>query len=335
MANWRAWPTDGKLLMFDRDTGCNQLLSGEETAHLVQKAPRSIQLALTNACDKSCSFCYRPEKARSMWTFDEVLDFCHFCEDWGVLEIAFGGGEPTLFPRLPELLKRIWTETKICSNLTTHGLNLTDKFLQEIHGHYGQIQVSVYDEDPTLEIIELLVRNQSRFGLNYLVTPARARTLEVDIHQFVNAGVRDFLLLSYKGNDTSMHLSPREVAMFDESLSRLHERYKSRVGFKVDVCWGNRLKKTPQLLYDGGDCLAGNDSISISSNKKILPCSFHGDGGTPFHSHQELRELYQSARLHQVPIDDAGCARRPGHGLAQAPTQLVNISSGPHTQARR
>lgn len=99
MTNWRAWPTDGKLLLFDRDTGVNQLFSGKETAHFRQIAPRSIQLALTNACNKTCDFCYRPLKARSQWSYDEVLDFFQFCDEWGVLEIALGGGEPTLFPR--------------------------------------------------------------------------------------------------------------------------------------------------------------------------------------------------------------------------------------------
>jgi len=155
MEKWRAWPTDGKLLLFDRTTGTNHLLSGAETAHLRQKAPRSIQMALSNACEKSCDFCYRPAKARSQWSYEQVLDFCRFCEDWGVLEIAFGGGEPTLYPRFAPLLKDIWNQTAICPNITTHGLNLSDDFLQEIRGYYGQIQLSVYDEDPTLEIVDV------------------------------------------------------------------------------------------------------------------------------------------------------------------------------------
>ena len=49
-ARFRSLPLDGKLLRFDRETGENELWSGKETAHLVQKAPRVIQVAITNIC---------------------------------------------------------------------------------------------------------------------------------------------------------------------------------------------------------------------------------------------------------------------------------------------
>ena len=89
---------------------------------------------------------------------------------------------------------------------------------------------------------------------------------KVDIHNFVRRGARDFLLLSYKGMDSAMHLSPTQCAMFDDSVSRMLNRYGSDVAFKVDVCWGSRLKKSPQLLYDGRDCHANDEFISISSD---------------------------------------------------------------------
>ncbi len=38
---WRAHPLEGKLLLFERDTGLNVLLEGEETAHFHRLAPRS------------------------------------------------------------------------------------------------------------------------------------------------------------------------------------------------------------------------------------------------------------------------------------------------------
>ena len=37
----RAHPLDGKLLLFERDTGLNVLLEGEETAHFQRLAPRA------------------------------------------------------------------------------------------------------------------------------------------------------------------------------------------------------------------------------------------------------------------------------------------------------
>ncbi len=70
---FRSFPLDGKLLRFDRVSGENQLWSGPETAHLRQRAPRVLQIAITNVCNKSCAFCYRPLDAASEWTFDDLL----------------------------------------------------------------------------------------------------------------------------------------------------------------------------------------------------------------------------------------------------------------------
>lgn len=118
---WRALELDGEVLLFDRHTGTNMLVTSERTRDLRRAAPRMLQVALTNACDKSCGFCYRPLDAKSKWSFDDLLELAHVCDEWGVLEIAFGGGEPTLFPRFPELLHAIWRESRLCPSFTTHG----------------------------------------------------------------------------------------------------------------------------------------------------------------------------------------------------------------------
>ncbi|MBA3503192.1 MAG: radical SAM protein [Myxococcota bacterium] len=311
--HWRALDLDGEVLLFDRDTGTNMLVSNAKTAHLRRSAPRMLQVALTNACDKSCEFCYRPLEARSRWSFDDIVELARFCEEWGVLELAFGGGEPTLFPRFGELLQTIWRETALCPSFTTHGKRLDAALLRQIRGSYGQLQVSVYDEDDTGAIIDVLVAERARFGLNYLVTPARARTLEADVAMFVARGVRDILFLSYKGRDPALHLSTRECAMFDESLSKLHRLLGQRVALKVDVCWAKRLVHTPQLL-DADDCGANVDFLSLTSDKRVLACSFT-DAGTPFDNVSEIRGIWQAMQAHREAAPSPGCARLPRFGL--------------------
>ena len=39
--------------------GMNALLQGDETAHLRRVAPRTLLVAITNACNLTCDFCYR------------------------------------------------------------------------------------------------------------------------------------------------------------------------------------------------------------------------------------------------------------------------------------
>jgi MoaA/NifB/PqqE/SkfB family radical SAM enzyme len=311
---WRALELDGQVLLFDRLTGTNVLVENAQTKSLRRRAPRLLQVSLTNACNKSCGFCYRPLDAVSRFTFEDVLALGRFCDEWGVLELAFGGGEPTLFPRFGELLRTLWRETGLCTSFTTNGLRLRETgLLRELRGAYGQVQVSVYEEDDTLGLIDHLVEERARFGLNYLVTPARVRSLEADVFTFLARGARDLLFLSYKGDDPSLHLSADECRRFDDSLLALHERLGAEMALKVDVCWAGRLQKAPQLLNQS-DCEANVDFLSISSDRQVLSCSF-AKGGLPFSTWAELRGHYDSLQSKRVAASSPGCARLPGFGL--------------------
>lgn len=302
---------DGALLGFDRETGRNLLLRGDETSRCEQIAPRVVQMSLTNACNKTCGFCYRPAEAKSRWTFDSVLRFARYLDRWGVLEIALGGGEPTVFPQFPELVRRLWSETQLSVSFTTNGTRLTDALLEQLKGYVGQIQVSVYDDEDVDGSIARLVAHGMRFGLNYLVTPARLRTLDVDLLRWADRGVRDVLLLSYKGGE-GLHLDQTELADLDQRIVRLHQHLGRRMQLKVDVCWSSRLQHAPQLFFDE-DCRAGGLFLSVTSEREVLSCSF-AHGALAFDDESELPAIYQRLKRERRAAPLAGCARLPRYG---------------------
>jgi MoaA/NifB/PqqE/SkfB family radical SAM enzyme len=94
------------MLLFDRETGTNVLLEGEELAHLRQRAPRSVQFGITNLCNLACSFCSRDRQAQSAWTAEEAFTMLAGLARAGVLEVAFGGGEPFAFRGFTEQIGR-------------------------------------------------------------------------------------------------------------------------------------------------------------------------------------------------------------------------------------
>ncbi len=315
----RALDLDGAVLLFDRDTGQNVLVRGEETADRRQTAPRVVQMALTNACNKTCGFCYRPMEAKSAWSFDDVMAFGKMLSDWGVLELALGGGEPTVFPRFAELVRGLWSSTRLAVNFTTNGTRLTGELLDAIQGSIGQLQVSVYDDEDTNGVIDRLVARDVRFGLNYLVTPQRLRTLDADLLAWAARGVRDVLLLSYKGDD-DVHLSRAELAALDASLIRCHEHFEGRLQLKVDVCWSSRLPHAPQLFFDD-DCRAGSLFLSVTSDKRVLSCSFasRAKQGIELTSFDDLPAIYARLKAERRAADVPGCARNVDFGLSKAP----------------
>jgi len=320
---WRTHPLDGKLLLFERDTGLNILLEGEETAHLTRVAPRTLLVAVTNICNLSCHFCYRDLTSPSDWTYETLLDFCKSADEWGVLEMAFGGGEPTLFPQWERFIHQLYDETRLAINFTTNGMMLTEDFLQRTAGKYGNIRLSLYDTNHHEDTIRRLVANNARFGVNWMITPADLPTIESRFLRLLELGVRDFLLLSYKGDDPRLHFSADDYQQFANFIRRMYKSLNGIAQLKLDVCWGHSLPDVPHL-FDRDDCGALDDFISITSDKQLKPCSFH-HWTIPFDTLDDLRTFWQNRRQQTIPASTGGCARLPDRGLHTDGTLNITI----------
>ena len=68
-----------------------------------------------------------------------------------------------MVPGFAELICRIWNETTICPSFTTNGVKLSSAMLEAIRGCYGQIQLSIYDDDDYWSAIDRLVSAEARF----------------------------------------------------------------------------------------------------------------------------------------------------------------------------
>ncbi len=310
---WQAHPLDGKLLLFERDSGLNVLLEGDETAHLQRVAPRTLLIAVTNICNLTCHFCYRNLKSPSAWTFDSLLEFCRAASDWGVLEVAFGGGEPTLFKNFERFIHELHDSSGLCVNFTTNGMLLTDEFLRGIAGKYGNIRVSLYDTNHWETTIPRLVANNARFGVNWLITPDELPRIEAKFLKLMGLGVRDFLLLSYKGSDATLHFTRAQHDEFAAFVNRMYAALNGIAQIKLDACWGDTLPGVPRL-FETSDCGAGDDFLSITSDKRIKPCSFH-HWTIPFETLGDVRAYWEKQRTNRQAAATGGCARLPFRAL--------------------
>jgi hypothetical protein len=117
----------------------------------------------------------------------------------GVLEVAFGGGEPWAFRGFADLLRRLYDETPLAVSFTTNGIALTRARLQAIRGSLWAVPPLVVRRQRLATEVALLAETGARFGVNYLVTPARMAELEAVVLRLVGLGVVTVLLLSYKG----------------------------------------------------------------------------------------------------------------------------------------
>jgi len=316
LAWMRPFPMDGALLLFDRESGTNVLCDGPETAHLRQHAPRVVQFGITNNCNLACLFCSRDLEAASAWTLDDAFQVLANLSQAGVLEVAFGGGEPWAFPGFADLVRRLHDETQLAVNFTTNGVALTRARLDTIRGCYGQLRLSLYDDNDWERRVAMLVEAGARFGVNYLVTPGRLRDLETVVLRLAALGCSDVLLLSYNGSDHALHLDAVSIPELDRRARALARVLRGRMTLKLDVCWGRRLEGVPRL-FDREDCGAGRDFIVLTSDRQVMPCSFH-DVRIPIRTAADVLDVWLQRRAALASASRIpGCARAPGYGLSR------------------
>lgn len=318
-AGMRRVPLDGALMLFDRDGGLCVRCEDASTQALQQGAPQVIQFAITNHCNLRCGFCSRELATPSTWTADSAFALLSRLAAAGVLEVAFGGGEPLTFAGFDRLLLRLYDQTPLGVSLTSNGLLLDRTRLRAWHDadgrpRYGQIRVSIYDGEPWRPIIAMLAEHRARFGANLLVTPAVLPELETRVLELVALGCTDVLLLAYNGFEGGLHVAGAAAVALAARVRALADALRGRVTIKLDVCWGSRMAAVPRLR-SSADCGAGREFVVVTADRKLAPCSFH-EHAVAFADAAELLALWRarSAAMASATVRP-GCARRHDFGL--------------------
>jgi len=194
------------VLFFNRYTGMNVLVDEmSPSSNMWSAAPRQVSIALTNACDLNCPHCYAPK-------YSAILDFEHLT-NWlaeldtnGCIGVGFGGGEPTLYPRLAELCSYTANKTGMAVTMTTHAHHLNEQLLNELAGNLHFVRVSMDGVGDTYESIrgrffDILVRHIAMlsdiapFGINFVVNSKTIGDLNTAISLAADLGAAEFLLL--------------------------------------------------------------------------------------------------------------------------------------------
>ena len=200
----RAGP-DG-MHLFDRRTGLNVLFDEVEVPEAQwARAPRQVSIALTNACDLACPFCYAPKNPAAL----DAGRLCAWIDELdaeGCLGIGFGGGEPTLYRRLPQVTHHAAERTSLAVTMTTHAHRLTPQLIDALAGALNFVRVSVdgvgttYEEQrgrPFTELVQRLtcIGQTFRFGLNCVVNTQTLPDLDAVADLAASTGAAELLLL--------------------------------------------------------------------------------------------------------------------------------------------
>jgi MoaA/NifB/PqqE/SkfB family radical SAM enzyme len=194
------------LHFFNRNTGMNLLVDEISLpTSMWSTAPRQVSIALTNACDLVCPHCYAP-KNPAVLNFEQLTSWLTDLDANGCIGVGFGGGEPTLYPRLAELCSYTAEKTGLAVTMTTHAHHLSDHLLKDLSGNVNFIRVSMDGVDATYESIRgrsfasLIQRIKALsksfpFGINFVVNSKTIDDLDKAIDLAEEFGCSEFLLL--------------------------------------------------------------------------------------------------------------------------------------------
>jgi MoaA/NifB/PqqE/SkfB family radical SAM enzyme len=266
------------LHFYERTTGLHVLLD-EHPIPLADchETPAVISIALTNACDLTCEFCYAP-KTNHRLAPNDVVRWCKELASSGTLEVAFGGGEPTLYRELVSVCTTIWSETDLGISITTHGHYLTENLIKSLQGVVSVIRVSIDGPEPQYSSIrgrslsELVTKlkgiaGRIPFGINTVINQTTLTHLDEIAALVKELGAVDWLILPEVVNGR-FTLSEFEWRALDDWITKRRQDMELRVTSEATT----RLKG-PFPLEDRAE-----DYAHISADGHIRRCSY-GTGG--------------------------------------------------------
>jgi hypothetical protein len=160
--------------------------------------------------------------------------------------------------------------------------------------------VSAYPDNHYRRTLRLL--SGQSFGVNWLVTPKNIGMVEPTVRDFFDLGARNVLLLGYKGSDSSLQLTDRDLEALREAVLRLQP-----LPLRLDICWYPKVQDLPHL-FSRPDCGAGDEFLVITPDRAVQPCSFHHER-IPFETLDDLQRIYAELRARKPAAAIGGCTR--------------------------
>ncbi|WP_405132445.1 radical SAM protein [Paenibacillus sp. FSL H8-0317] len=245
--------------LFNRQTGFNLLL---DEVVLPQKswstAPRQVSIALTNACDLDCPYCYAPKKP-AVIPLELLKKWLIELDQNGCFGIGFGGGEPTLYPWFKELCRYAMENTTLAVTMTTHAHNLSDSALSELDGNLNFIRVSMDGVGSTYETLRkrrfetlleriVAIKKVANFGINYVVNSKTIGDLDSAIEIAEELQCSEFLLIPEVAAGRGKEINQETL----NDLRKWVEDYRGNIPLSISEKSSNGFPISNPLKFEKG-----------------------------------------------------------------------------------
>lgn len=236
---------------------------------------------ISGLCEASGIGCYQNGKniIEPNMHLEDFTKIALECKDL-VHQFALGGrGDPDEHENFEEILK-VCKDNNIVPNYTTSGYTFTKEKAEISKKYCGAVAVSWYRNEYTLKAIELLRSENVRVNIHYVLGKNTVQEAidRIENHTFPKVNAIIFLLHKPIGLGKTTNVLNSNDPLVKKFFKLITEERYYRFG--VDSC------TVPGMLnlsknYDVNSldtCEAGRFSCYISSDMKMVPCSFDTNG---------------------------------------------------------
>jgi radical SAM protein with 4Fe4S-binding SPASM domain len=186
---WRLEPGLARMRYNPQDF----LFNGKVNADFEQErleSPNILAVSITRACNFKCVYCFNASEKRrpDELTGNEWCDVLEQAQQLGVFQVLVTGGEPTLNPDLPLILRKLKT-SDLDFKLFTNGGYITDELCDLLEGADVQVSLDTADRqthqqltgadtfDTVIRTIERLVRCGIYVSIKSVITALNTKEL--------------------------------------------------------------------------------------------------------------------------------------------------------------
>lgn len=255
-------------------------------------APETIHWAVTYRCNSFCPDCY---VSRYSQQFPTELDSAKACQvidilaDWGVFQLAIGGGEPLLRPDITQITNYAYQKDMVV-HITTGVSNIENKLLGELAKSITFLQLGIKHEtlllEPTNELanlskcVKVAEKLNLRVGANLMLSNTVINNFETLVNYLTQAGLTRVTLLRYKPPTSKARWNkenPSKPALlgFEQFFPQMMNKYPT-ITFRVDCALSflqRSLSPSDALSSGIRGCTAADRILALAPDGSIFPCS--------------------------------------------------------------
>ena len=247
--------------------------------------PWVIQLEITDICPFSCPQCYKNKQCGKEMNFQKLVQLLDEYSKMGTKLFVLNGGEPLLYYKIVELIKRI-SNMPVSVNCFTSGFGLTeeiiglwnfekDKLCLSLNGSIEKVNsMSRVGYDVTLSAMKMLKEKKKKYGINWVASSRNVYDFKnmLELCDRMKVG---FLFITCE-KTTGNGIIPETLS--EEQLRFLKEAirtYQGDMRIYIESCYvelnnANRINKSGNYFIG---CFAGKFGCHVDMEGNFSPCT--------------------------------------------------------------